>query len=213
MDIFNKIAGQYDAWYDTRRGNAVFKVELAALRKVDTGGDGWAELGVGTGRFAAPLYIRHGFDSAPKMLAAARGRNIAVCAADIAALPVKDGRLKGGLIMMTLCFLTDPAAVLREAARVLKPAGSLVIGFVPREGAWGTSYALMAEEGHPVYSRGKYYRAAAVRKMAESAGFVYERAASALFFGPGEEPPETEKTEEGILSTAGFVAMRFGKRH
>ncbi len=213
MEIFDRIAEQYDAWYGTPRGEAVYAAELSALQRVGAGGGEWAELGVGTGRFAAALGIRIGFDTAPKMLAAARGRNVAVCAADAAALPVKASALEGCLIMMTLCFLADPSAALREAARVLTPDGSLVIGFVPREGAWGTSYALMAEEGHPVYSRGRYYTVAAVREMAEAAGFVFERAASALFFGPGEEPPGTVKALEGLSPSAGFAAMRFAKRH
>ncbi|MBI5638197.1 MAG: methyltransferase domain-containing protein [Nitrospinae bacterium] len=212
MDIFDGIAEQYDAWYGTPRGKAVFAAELAALQRVGAAGDGWAELGVGTGRFAAGLGIRYGFDTARNMLLSARARKVAVCAADAAALPVKGGALEGCLIMMTLCFLKNPSAALRETARALKPEGALVIGFVPREGAWGTAYALMAEEGHPVYSRGRYYTSAAVRAMAEAAGFVFVRAASALFFGPGEEPPKTVCAEDGLSPAAGFAAMRFAKR-
>ncbi len=58
-------------------------------------------------------------------------------APDAAAIPAPDNRFDAALSTLTLCTVTDPAAVLREIARVLKPGGSFVFlehGLAPEPG-------------------------------------------------------------------------------
>ncbi len=57
--LFDRLAGGYDAWYDGPAGMAVFPSEVARLRPLLAGlPRPWAEIGVGTGRFAAALAWR-----------------------------------------------------------------------------------------------------------------------------------------------------------
>lgn len=67
---------RYDAWFD--RHEAAYRSELAALRALLPAEGEGLEVGVGTGRFAAPLGIEYGVDPAPAMRARARARGIAV---------------------------------------------------------------------------------------------------------------------------------------
>jgi ubiquinone/menaquinone biosynthesis C-methylase UbiE len=49
------------------------------------------------------------------------------------ALPFADGEFDYTLIVTTICFVDDAAAMLHEAARVLRPAGDLVIVLIDRD--------------------------------------------------------------------------------
>ena len=111
--VFDTLAERYDAWFDTPRGSAIFVAELACVRKLmprDT--SGWIEVGVGSGRFAAPLGIREGVDPSSPMLQKAAARGIKTIAAEAENLPYASRSLQGILLVVTLCFLRERVKVL-----------------------------------------------------------------------------------------------------
>jgi SAM-dependent methyltransferase len=66
------------------------------------------------------------------MLLAARHRlqhlaNVDVRRGELEALPIQDDELDAATLLLVLHHLPDPAEALREAARVLKPGGRLLI--------------------------------------------------------------------------------------
>ncbi|SDT78995.1 methyltransferase domain-containing protein [Actinoplanes derwentensis] len=91
------------------------------------------DVGCGTGRAVAELEARGaralGVDLDPVMLTAARDRfpGIDVRAADADGLPLADGEARGYRADKVLHILSDPAAALAEARRVLAPAGRIVL--------------------------------------------------------------------------------------
>jgi ArsR family transcriptional regulator len=96
------------------------------------------DLGTGTGRLLeifSPLYARGvGIDLSREMLAVARAnldhagvRNAQVRQGDIYAPPVERESFDLVTIHQVLHYLEDPAAAIREAARLLRPGGRLVI--------------------------------------------------------------------------------------
>jgi ubiquinone/menaquinone biosynthesis C-methylase UbiE len=83
-----------------------------------------------------------GVDLSPAMLARARaqlplsGRAALLICADAQALPLRDGICDVGLLTLIVSVAPDGAACIREAARVVRPGGKMVIfdKFLP-EGA------------------------------------------------------------------------------
>ena len=128
------------------------------------------EIGVGSGRFAAALGIPVGLDPSPAMLALARARGIDVVRGVAEDLPFADDSFDHALVVTTLCFVDSPGAMLAEARRVLKPAGTLVIGFIDRDSALGQDYD--AHRADSVYYRdARFFSAGEVERLLLEAGF------------------------------------------
>jgi ArsR family transcriptional regulator len=95
-----------------------------------------ADLGCGTGAVIESLapFVRQviGVDNSAEMLVAARQRlagatNVSLEQADLAALPLADGAVGAGLMVLSLSYAAEIAPVLAEARRVIAPGGRLVI--------------------------------------------------------------------------------------
>jgi ubiquinone/menaquinone biosynthesis C-methylase UbiE len=169
---------------------------------------GWVEVGVGSGRFARALGVPEGVDPSRPLLEMAAARCIGTVEGAAEDLPYPDGSLDGILLVVTLCFLDDPDGAMGEFARVLRPGGRLLVGFVPADSPWGRHYARRASEGHPFYSVARFYTAGRVTEMAARNGFVFDGAASALRDGP-DEGARPKSVSDGALPGWGFVAMDF----
>ncbi len=203
---FEEFAEQYDAWFE-EEGELIFPTELSALRRVTEGlPRPWLEVGVGSGRFAAGLGIDVGLDPAERLLEMARRRNVAVVRGRGEDLPFPAGSFGGVFLIVTLCFVEDPLAVLRECRRVLWEGGGLVVGLVPAESPWGRRYTALGREGHPFYSRARFYTVAEVKELLFAAGFSLERCYSTLYQPPGGVR-SVEEPREGCDPRAGFVAF------
>jgi len=95
-----------------------------------------ADLGCGTGQVTAALapHVRRvlAVDQSAAMLKAARKRtagldNVELKQGSLEALPLDAGACDGALLLLALTYVEDPAAVLAEAARILRPGGRLVV--------------------------------------------------------------------------------------
>jgi ubiquinone/menaquinone biosynthesis C-methylase UbiE len=142
------------------------------------------EIGFGPGVAVALLAERltaghvAGIDFSRTMVGAARRRNAAAVRAgrvdlrhgDAAALPVADAAFDKVFGIHTLYFWPRPAAVLLEAARVLKPGGQIVLTILPRE-KWNPNNP-EAPVGTPEC---RPYTAAEVVALFSEAGFVAPR--------------------------------------
>jgi ArsR family transcriptional regulator len=119
------------------------EVEAALLAAVPGTVSDLLDIGTGTGRilrlFAGRIRRGTGIDLSPDMLAVARAdleaagaRNCRVRKGDMYGLPVADDVFDAVTIHQVLHYAARPAAVIAEAARVLRPGGRLVIAdFAP----------------------------------------------------------------------------------
>lgn len=96
------------------------------------------EVGCGTGAVTRRMAARSqstrviGFEPSPELLDHARGlaagqANLRFETADGAKLPLEDGSVDAAVYHTVLSHVVDPAALLAEAGRVLRPGGRLVI--------------------------------------------------------------------------------------
>jgi ubiquinone/menaquinone biosynthesis C-methylase UbiE len=114
---FEEYTVRYEDWFE--RNKFGYRSELQAVRiQLPEKGEG-AEIGVGTGRFAAPLGIKHGVEPSAKMREIAKQRGIDVMDGTAEKLPFDDSRFDYLLMVTTICFLDDVLGSLKEAYRVI----------------------------------------------------------------------------------------------
>jgi SAM-dependent methyltransferase len=159
---------RYDAWF--KKHEAAYLSELLALRPFVPWEGRGVEIGVGSGRFAAPLGVQVGVDPSPTMLSYAAARGVQVCAGVAEHLPLASGSFDHALVVTTLCFLDSPPRMLSEARRILKPRGRLTIGFIDRTSALGQRYLTHQEES-VFYREATFYSAADVERLLLESGF------------------------------------------
>ncbi len=159
------------------------------------------EVGVGTGRFAAPLGIRFGLDPSPKMVEVAKKRGIDVVIGVGEDLPFKNSSFDFVVLVTTICFLDDAKKALFEAYRVLKPGGSISVGFVDAESLLGTLYE-KKREFSPFYKEARFFSAQEVLELLKAAGFSMISFMQTLL--PGK-PTRAVKPGHG---EGGFVVAR-----
>ncbi len=209
-DPFNELAERYDAWFDGQNGRRVFRVELDCIRGLLVEMPRpWLEVGVGTGRFASAFGVEDGIDPSPEVLKIAAQRKINTQLGHGEDMPYPDSTYGTVLMIVTICFLSEPDKALREVGRVLRSGGRLVLGLVPADSPWGKFYAQKGREGHPFYSAATFYTCRDIIEMAVAVGFDLERSMSCLFESPETEVSEYSSSREGIVADSGFVGMRF----
>jgi SAM-dependent methyltransferase len=210
VEVFERAAGRYDAWFESARGRVVFESEARCLAQLSAGlPRPWLEVGVGTGRFAGALGIDVGVDPALATLQYARRRHLPVAAALGQALPFRGRQFAAVFVVVTVCFADDPLGLLHEARRVATPDGGVVLGVVPAESPWGDFYAAKAKAGHLFYSRARFFSLSELQGLACAAGLRFERAASTLFQPPAARRPRIEDPRHGALAGAGFVSLLY----
>ena len=179
---------RYEAWFE--KHEAAYISELLALRPFAPWDGRGIEIGVGSGRFAAPLGVQVGVDPSPAMLVHAAARGIAVVAGTAENLPFVAASFDYALVVTTICFVDSPVRMLEEARRVLKPGGRLVIGFIDRDSDMGQDY-LAHQNENVFYREATFYSAEEVARLLLDAGFSIDAWGQTL-----EHPlPETREIE------------------
>ena len=207
VDVFEKYAQEYDEWFNVNI--YVYKSEIRALKNfVPENGRG-LEVGVGTGRFAAPLGIKIGVEPAKTMADIARKRGIKVYEARAEELPFDDSSFDFILIVVTICFVQDPIKVIREAERVLKPRGYIIIGIIDKESFLGRLYELKKRESI-FYRVAEFYSVREVLNWLMELGFENVKTCQTIFKDP-KEITGIEPVREGY-GDGGFVVISAQKK-
>jgi SAM-dependent methyltransferase len=181
QEIFERYAEEYDAWYDAHR--SVYDAELARIRSVLPPVDSRSvEVGVGSGRFAGPLGIRLGIEPSRALGRMACRQGIDVIRGRAECLPLRDTSCSVVLLVTVLCFLDEPHRALGEIMRVLVSSGTLVIGFLERDGPVVQTY-LHEGEKRRFLSHARFFSSDEVRGLLRQAGFSVLTADSRQGFG------------------------------
>ena len=200
INIFDRYHNKYDAWYD--KNKFPYLSELEAIKKVLPKSGKGLEIGVGTGRFAAPLRIAFGIDPARNMLNVAKQRGVDARLGSGECLPFRKSTLDYVAIIITLCFVKDPQKVLTEARRVLKRHGKIIIGIIDKDSFLGKFY----QKKKSVFYKGANFFS--VKEVIDLLGivgfskFYYYQTVFKLL----DEIDSTEKPQKGF-GKGGFIVI------
>lgn len=169
-EIFNKNVEKYEKWYDDYP--EVYQSELAALKeqflKLPENIRG-IEIGLGTGRFAQPLGIKEGIEPSDAMAEKAIKRGIEIIKGFAENLPYSALQFDF-VLFVTICHLNNIKDALTEAHRVLKPKGSILIGFLDKDQRVAKKYV---EKRHrsTFFANANFYTVDRIKYLLKETGF------------------------------------------
>jgi SAM-dependent methyltransferase len=206
IQVFERFHKRYDEWFT--RYKWVYRSEVEALsRLIPKGGLGF-DVGVGTGRFAAPFRLAVGLDPSGAMVSLAKKKGIEIVCGVGENVPLVAETFDFVLLVTTICFVEDPRATLKEARRVLKDHGSVIVGLVDKNSSLGRSYE-SGKEASVFYRAATFYSVDQVRDWLAELCFE-DLVAYQTIFRPLGRIERLEPIREGY-GQGGFVALRATK--
>jgi ubiquinone/menaquinone biosynthesis C-methylase UbiE len=171
--VFDKFALEYDKWFDENK--EIYQSELLALKETIPINKKGLEVGIGTGRFASPLGIKFGVEPSEAMSLIALNRGIKVIKGHAEKLPFEDNSFDFVLFVTTICFLDDISKALKEAYRVLKENGEIIIGLIDKNSYLGKRYE-KTKKNNKFYKNARFYSVDEIINLLEFhnfCGFVF----------------------------------------
>ena len=102
---FELFTDAYEKWFVDNK--QIYELELETVKQLLPPKSHGLEVGVGSGRFAAPLGIKIGVEPSRAMAEIARKRGIEVVVGVAEKLPFKDNSFDFVLLVTTICFVDD----------------------------------------------------------------------------------------------------------
>lgn len=209
IEIFDKHVATYEKWYEDY--SEVYQSELLALReqleKLPENIRG-IEVGLGTGRFASELGIKEGVEPSAAMGEKAINRGIEVIKGFAAQLPYGDLQFDF-VLFVTICHLDKMKYAIKEANRVLKPKGSILIGFLDKDQSIAKEYI---EKRHrsTFFAKANFYTVDRVVALLKEAGFK-DLEFNQTLFGNLDEIKEVQRPKTGF-GEGSFVVVKGTKK-
>jgi len=160
-------ASEYEQWF--QENSEIYQAELKAIKRLLPNGKG-VEIGAGSGLFSAPLAIETGIEPSAAMrdIAATRGLNFIEGVAE--SLPFEDQSYDFAIFITSTCFLDNPQQAYKEAHRVIKSNGSIIIAFLEKNSELGKVYEAHKSES-PFYCDATFYSYQQITDFLSQAGF------------------------------------------
>lgn len=203
VEQFNKYSDIYENWFETNK--YVYESELQAVKSLLPINGKSIEIGVGSGRFAEPLEIKIGVEPSDRMREIAQNRGIEVFDGVAEDLPFDNNQFDFALMVTTICFLDDVEKALNEASRILRPGGSIVIGFIDKNSQIGKFYQKHKHES-VFYSAATFYSVKEIINYLKKAGFRDLTYTQTIFHNL-KEIKEIEPIKKGY-GKGSFVVIR-----
>lgn len=150
-EIFDEYAEEYDSWF--LKNTNVLESEILLLKHFLVHPGRTLSVGCGSGLFEHILRERHGIDiregvePAERFAKIAEKRGMTVKGGHAEELPYADAEFDTVLQNGTPGYVENLEKAFREAYRVLKSGGHLVVADVPAESSYGLLYRLASNVG------------------------------------------------------------------
>jgi len=138
IEPFNNFPVEYDEWFD--KEGQIYELELKVIKDLIPKVGKGLEVGSGTGRFSIPTGIEIGVEPSLPMGNIAVGKGLDVIGGIAESLPLRSEIFDFILYNTVICFLDSLKLSFLESFRVLRPGGSVVVGFIDRESYLGNIY-------------------------------------------------------------------------
>jgi ubiquinone/menaquinone biosynthesis C-methylase UbiE len=203
VEPFEHYMVNYEEWFE--RNTFAYEAELQAVRLLLPPSGTGLEIGLGTGRFAAPLGIKIGVEPAKAMRKVAQEKGLDVIAGVAEALPFQAEQFDFALMVTTLCFVDDIERAFYEAWRIIKPGGCFINGFVDCDSFLGKIYQRYKDQ-NVFYKVAHFYSVAEVISFLKKARFRHFTFTQTVFRNL-DEITEAESVKQGYGEGA-FVVVR-----
>jgi SAM-dependent methyltransferase len=189
MNIFDLYYEDYEKWFE--KHPEIYKEELKTVKALLPKGRGM-EVGVGSGRFAAPLGIKFGIEPSRKMAEIARKRGIEVIETTAEEMNFKE-EFDFILMVTTICFVKDPLKTIKNCYKALKKDGYLLVAFVDKNSPLGRTYEKNKEKSK-FYAPATFFTKEDIINLMKKVGFkdfkckenLYGNSLDNLHFGINE---------------------------
>jgi ubiquinone/menaquinone biosynthesis C-methylase UbiE len=189
--------GVYARWRATTLGRVTQALEQRLILELVGAVDGSRvlDLGSGDGLLTAALATQGalavGIDIDRSILRAAvartgppHGEPARFVEGRLEQLPFHDASFDVVVAVTVLCLVSDQAMAVREAARVLRPGGRLIIGDLGRWNAWAVRRRIKGWFGSRLWRLAHFSSAADLKRLAAQAGLAVEAVRGSVYYPP-----------------------------
>lgn len=227
MALFDLSAEGYDSWCQTEIGSFVDTLEKNLMKEVaePKKDEKVLDLGCGTGVYSYWLNEQGlsvtGIDISSGMLNVAKSKvnadQIKFLKGDIEHLPFENETFDLVISNIVLEFTANPKEIVKEAFRVLKKDGRLVIGFIGKNSSWGKMYQEKGKQNpNSVFSKAKFFSQDDINELYKTRP---DSMKFGLYFSMDEfiDKKQATKIEEERkklinYANAGYIVARWVKR-
>ncbi len=211
----------YARWRSSFLGKTTdrFEQEAIFVASGQVAGRFVLDAGCGDGAFSLQLAARGArviaVDTSEAMLEAARRRvlpedtSIEFLRASVEALPFEAESFDAVLMVTVLCTVNDPSRAVREARRVLKHGGRLVVGELGKYSLWALQRRLSRLLGNSFWSRTRFWTTRELLDMISQQGLEPKSARGCVYYPPFGCAAHVLRPAEGLLSHMGTFGAAF----
>lgn len=202
-ESFDQYSDEYEKWFDDNHN--LVESELEAIKKVIPEKGKGIEIGAGSGIFSSRLGIEEGVEPSAKMRQKAVSRNINVIDAVAENLPYPDKNIDFALMVTVICFVDNVIQAFKEAYRVLKDDGCLIVAFIDKDSPLGQGYEKNKKES-VFYRDATFFDTTQVINLLKQSDFKIEKIYQTIY-GDVSKITSPQKPLEGY-GQGSFVVIK-----
>lgn len=192
---FSEHVAEYEQWYEVHP--FVFRSEVQAIKELIPPGQDLKglEVAAATGRLSEALGIFEAIEPCANMRSVAQRRGVNVRSGEAEFLPYH--AMSFDFVVMSFCisYFESIRLAFKEANRVLKPNGCLIVGFLDKDSIIGKEYEGRRDKS-VFYKQATFYSPDKVLKELKEAGFK-EFTITQTLYGSLDEIKEVQYPEPG----------------